>query len=361
MAYQMARDLGKAGHNVVVLTSNYGFNEVQFDNGPFEIKALPCYARWGFYVTQGLISWTRTELTKFDIVHMHTFRTYQNAIVGHYARKFHVPYIISAHGTLPVIVERKMAKHLFDILVGKKILAGASKFIAVSPYEVSQYQSGGILTDKIQVIYNGLDLGDFEQLPDRGIFRRRFGIPPEAPMVLYLGRLHRRKQIDLLIHSFSAVKHRVRNAVLCIVGPDDGNKQRLVDLIDILSLTESVFITGPLFGLEKLNAYVDADVLASPAQYEIFGLVPFEALMCGTPVVATDDCGSGQIIEEAKAGLIISNGNLDELTNALINVLETPSTNHRLVINGRAYIRANLDFSKTINDLINLYQVSLAT
>jgi glycosyltransferase involved in cell wall biosynthesis len=78
--------------------------------------------------------------------------------------------------------------------------------------------------------------------------------------------------------------------------------------VEQLGLSDKVRFIGFMSPLAA--AYQDADVLVYPSTYEIFGLVPFEALLCGTPVIVTDDCGCGEIIKEAGCGYLVHYGDV---------------------------------------------------
>jgi glycosyltransferase involved in cell wall biosynthesis len=356
VVYHVARYLGKKGHDVTVVAGDYKYREKSFPESDFrQVMLRSMVSQWGFYLTPSLVAWAREHVAGFDVIHMHEVRTFQNVIMRHFAVRYGIPYVLSAHGTLPIIVERKLAKRAYDLLFGRALLTSASRLVAVSPVEVEQYRQAGIEEERIRVIYNGLDLDEFSHLPPRGTFRRKLGIAERAKVVLFLGRLHKRKGINYLIEAFARLRTEVSNPVLIIAGPDDGELARLQALSGRLRLGERVRFTGPLYGEDKLAAYVDADVLASPAVYEIFGLVPFEALMCGTPVVVTDDCGSGQLIGEAQAGYLVSYGDVEGLAAALLQALSNREEAMRKVKAGQGYIRERLDWDVIVRDLESVY------
>ncbi|GAI33437.1 unnamed protein product, partial [marine sediment metagenome] len=96
----------------------------------------------------------------------------------------------------------------------------------------------------------------------------------------------------------------VSDTLLVFVGPDDGYLPALKKLVKELMIEEKVLFTGPLFGKEKLEAYVDADVYVLPSSYEIFGLTVLEACACGTPVVVTEACGLANWVDQRAEGRI---------------------------------------------------------
>ncbi len=361
VVYQIARHLGKKGHAVTVVAGDYRYREKGFPEDNFQLILLrSLISQKGAYFTPSLITWARKHVAEFDVIHMHEFRTFQNAVVHHFAIRYGIPYLLSAHGTLPIILERKWFKQAYDLLFGRALLASASRLVAVSPVEVEQYRQAGVEEQRVRVICNGLDLEEFSPLPPRGTFRRRWGISEEDRVVLFLGRLHRIKGIHYLIEACAWLRARKDNLLLVIAGPDEGEQGKLEVMVEKLGLQDGVRFVGPLYGEDKLAAYVDADVLASPAMYEIFGLVPFEALMCGTPVVVTDDCGTGQLIGEAQAGYRVPYGDVEALAEALLRALTNREEALQMVAAGQRYIRERLDWRMVVSDLTEVYEEVLA-
>lgn len=360
IAYQISRHLAQRGHEVTVVTSDYGTS--RFPEDAFRVVYLPnLVARWGFYVTPGLIRWTRENLPNFDIIHLHTARTFQNIVVSHYARRYSMPYLLQAHGTLPVIVARKVAKHLYDLLFGRRVVAGAHGMIAVSEMEMTQYQQFGVPAEKISLVPNGLDLEEFSHLPTRGSYRYKLNIAEGTAVILSVGRIHQLKGLDHLIGAFARFQKLKPDSLLVIAGPDEGHQPRLERLISSLGLQGSVRFPGPLYGKEKLAAMVDADVVTSTSYYEIFGLVPFEALMCGTPVVVSQEIVSGQLIDAVNAGYLAPYGDADALCACLIEVLSHPEEAHRRVALGQAYVRQHLGWQAIIGQIEQLYATFYAS
>jgi len=354
VAYQISRHLAQRNHEVTVVTSDYG--KSRFPQGSFRVIFLPnLVARWGFYVTPGLIRWTRENLQAYEAIHLHTARTFQNIVVSHYARQYKMPYLLQAHGTLPVIVARKTAKHLYDLSFGRRVVAGARGMIAVSALERDQYLQYGVPAEKISLVPNGLDLEEFSHLPAKGSYRSANSISEDIRLILSIGRIHQLKGLDHLIGAFAPLHKIYPDSLLVIAGPDEGDQPRLERLISKLDLQGSVWFPGPLYGEQKLAALVDADVVTSTSYYEIFGLVPFEALMCGTPVVVSSEIASGQLIATANAGYLAPYGDEVALCASLRHVLTYPEEALTRVASGQAYIRQHLDWQVIIEQFEQLY------
>ena len=109
-------------------------------------------------------------------------------------------------------------------------------------------------------------------------------------------------------------------------------------------------------GEERLQLLVDADILVYASEKEIFGLVPFEGLLAGSPVIVSDDCGCGQLISEAGAGLLVRYGDIEGLSNRIDSLVYDETLAQSIVIRGRKYIENQLSFSRIAEQHIQLYE-----
>lgn len=351
VAYEISENLVKEGHEVTVYTTD-GFKsrlninknrivDVDGINTYYFRNLFNYFSRKNITIPYYLPFIAKKEIKNFDIIHIHEHRTLLAIIVHYYAKKYNIPYVLQAHGSIPNTIGKQDQKRLFDALCGKKILKDASKLIAVSNIEVDQYLQMNIPLEKVVVVPNGIDVGSFSSLPDKGTFRKKHSIN-EKHMILFLGRLHERKGIDFLIKSFAELLTEINNVVLVLAGSNDGYLDKAKSLVDELNLKDHVKFTGFISTVEKLEAYLDADVLVYPSTLEIFGLVPFEAIMCGNPVIVTDDCGCGEFIKKANCGCLVKYGDVIDLKNKIRFILENPDLGSKFVENGQKYITSNL-------------------
>jgi glycosyltransferase involved in cell wall biosynthesis len=318
--YQLSSELARRGHQVTVYTSDFKVG------GVIDVPGVTVHAfrTWldlsRLYLTPGIFGTASQEIKGFDIIHMHNYRTFQNMAVAHYARKGGVPYVLQAHGSLPTTNSKQRLKQLYDKAWGYRLLRDTARVIAVTAVEAGQYRNMGVGEDRIETIPHGINLAEFDSLPERGVFRREHGLDGNQRIILYLGRLHRIKGLDLLIQAFTGLSQQVGDARLVIAGPDDGYLRKLNRLISESGVAEKVLLTGPLYGPDKLKAYVDADVYVLPSVYEIFGITVLEACACGTPVVVTDRCGLAGVID-GRVGLAVpyDAGRLQEALQRLLN------------------------------------------
>lgn len=360
ICYNLSKELSKLGHEVTIVTTDFEY-DLNYARSLKDVEVIPFrrVANLGLFLyTPHLGGWLRSNISRYDVIHLHNFRSYQSAIVCKYAKEFNVPYIIQPHGTLPRIIERKNLKQLYDIVWGNDIRRHASKLIAVSRSEAEQFRQAGIPEEKTTLIPNGIDHVSFMNLPPAGRFKEQYGIH-EKHIILYVGRLHKRKGIDILIRAFNSFLQSWTgdNVALVIVGPDGGYQSVLEGLVEQLGLSDKVRFIGFIPSLAA--AYREADVLVYPSTYEIFGLVPFEALLCGTPVIVTDDCGCGEIIKKAECGYLAHYGDVAGLAEALRFALEHPDVNKRMVEAGRRYIEEHLAWESVVKRVEEVYEESI--
>ena len=116
---------------------------------------------------------------------------------------------------------------------------------------------------------------------------------------------------------------------------------------------------GVLEGRERLDLLADADVLVYASTGEIFGLVPFEGLLCGAPVVVADDCGCGELIGEAGAGLLVRHGDIDGLRARIRTLLFDRVAARAMVSRGQRYIHEHLGFDRVAASHERLYETLL--
>ncbi|AGK60068.1 Glycosyltransferase [Archaeoglobus sulfaticallidus PM70-1] len=362
VAYELSKRLVEKGHEVTVYTTDTLSKDSRVNKKVQEIDGIRVQyfpnlsnkLAWNhnIFLSPSMISIVKKRIQNFDIIHMHEYRTFQNIVVYNYAKKYGVPYVLQAHGSLPRMIAKQNLKKLFDFTWGYKILNDASKVIAVSKAEVKQYKHMGISKNKIVTIPNGLDVDKFKVLPENRKFKEKFHI--NKRIILFLGRIHKRKGIDFLIKSFFRLNIEKKDVVLVIAGPDDGHKDKLIELVNRLKISNSVYFVGYLD--DNLSAYVDAEVLVYPSIHEIFGLVPFEAIMCGTPVIATDDCGCGEIIKETNCGFLVRYGNENDLKEKIKILLEKPEIGEKMVKKGKRYIVENLAWNKVAKKMEKVYE-----
>jgi glycosyltransferase involved in cell wall biosynthesis len=254
----------------------------------------------------------------FDVAHLHACRNLPGGWAAGALERAGVPYVLAPNGTAPSLERYHAAKLAFDALLGRAVLDRASCLLAVSEAEHRQLRSLGVEAGRIRVIGNPVPAHEFSALPPKGTFRaaHRLG---EGPLVVFLGKLTARKRVDVVLDAFAALD--MPAATLAIAGNDMGAGAGARERAARLGLGARVRFTGLVEGAGRLEALADADVVVYPSEHEIFGLVPLEALLCGTPVVVAGDSGCGEVVAAVGGGLVVPVGDAAALAVAISRVL----------------------------------------
>ena len=365
VCYEIARRFADMGHKVTIYSNGErrASEEKVIKNQPTTVDGMTV---WYFKnLSSYLLNKTnidspyllpiiaRRKLREFDVIHIHTYRSVITIPIWYYAKKYGIPYVLQAHGSVTTFFYKGWLKRIFDRLWGYKILKDAAKVIASTKTEAGQYKSMGVDENKIEIVPYGINLPEYENLPERGGFRRKYGLDDNERVVLYLGRIHRIKGLDLLAKAFAELSKDVDNVKLVFVGPDDGYLPSLKKLVGELKINDKALFTGPLYGKDKLKAYVDADIYVLPSFYETFPNTVFEACACGTPVILTDRCGIADVIN-SRAGLVVPYDK-ERLQQALLRILGDDKLRREFGEKGKLMLREKFNWEKIANQIESIY------
>jgi glycosyltransferase involved in cell wall biosynthesis len=231
----------------------------------------------------------RRALPRADVCHIHGIWNVAEWLAASGARRFDVPYIISPRGMLQpaAMSHHRWRKSAIYRLVEQRNLLGASRLHATAPDETSVL--GDIVgSNRVVEIPNGVDVVAAE--PQRGAARHRFGIPAGEPMVLFLGRLHPIKRIDLLAAAIGRVHERWPRTHLVIAGPDESGSLAALRP-QLAPLGSLAHIAGAVEETVKRELLADAAALVLCSDSESFGMSVLEAMAAAVPVVVTRTCG----------------------------------------------------------------------
>lgn len=358
----VSRALAGRGHEVTVYTSDFQLEQEHLDSLPYaKVHPFHCMSSAGnFYYTPAMKKTVKEHLSEFDIIHLHCFRSYQNTVIHRYAKEYGIPYVLDAHGSVPRTSSsgrsmKWLLKWAYDIFYGNGIIRDASKVIAETEDGFKEYTAMGVKEKDIHLITPPFDISEFSNLPQRGLFREKYGVKAKH-IVLFLGRLHWIKGIDFLVESFAEMGKTRDDAVLVIAGPDDGHRAVLEKLIEKLDIADKVIFTGFIGGENKLSAMVDADVVVQTSIYEQGTGVPFEAVLCGTPIIVSRDTVASRNVKNIDGGYLVKYGNKEEMAGLLEYVLDNPAETKLKTKRAAEYVRENLSLEKAAEKYEQLYK-----
>lgn len=267
----------------------------------------------------GPLGWApRTRLTvqrmvnAAEIIHIHGLWADIQHQAAVESRNSGRPYVVTPHGMLDPwsLAQSRWKKYAYMRWRLLKNLNCAAALHYTAPIEKKLCDRLSLAPPKV-IEPNGIDLREFRKLPPRGHFRDRYRIESDAPMVLFLGRLHPKKGCDILINAFARVIAEQEGVLsqrpcLVIAGPDSNNYQKSLEaLVSKWGVTEAIRFVGPLYRQEKLSALADADLFALVSHQENFGIAVIEALAAGCPVLLSDQVNIYGLVETEQLGWVV--------------------------------------------------------
>ena len=357
--YQLSKELSKRGHDVTIITTDFGFDSEYaktIEGSGVRVIPFRTIVNFGpFIYTPSIKPWLRENIRKFDVIHMHDFRSYQNIVIHSIAIKYGIPYIVQAHGSVP-LNHKKIQKKGFDLLWGHRLLKNAAQAIALTRTEKDQYIAIGVDGKNISIIPNGIDPATYDQPQLKGLFKQIYDIPSNFKIILYLGRLHKSKGIDLLIESFIETRKKIKNIKLVIIGPDDGFKETLNDLINRFQIKKDVILLDFISNKEKISAFFDADVFVTP-KFSGFPITFLEACVCGTPIVTTENGDTLEWINN-KVGFVVEYDK-NQLHDKIHEILINESLKKKFGDEGKKLIIDRFNLAKIASDNERIYEKCL--
>ena len=271
--------------------------------GPRRLGRSPAMARW-------LVE--RVRRGEVQVIHNHGLWMMPNVYPGWASKVGEVRLVVSPRGMLSewALNHHGLRKRVFWVLLQRQALARTDCFHVTAESEFEEVRRLGF-RQPVAVLPNGIDVPPYEK--PAPVPRRR---------LLYLGRIHKKKGIDLLLQAWRAVAPKFPEWELIIAGPDDGGylgeMRRLAGDLGL----ERVSFHGPVYGEDKLRLYRSADLYVLPTYSDNFALTVAEALATGTPAIVSKGAPwSG--LEKEGAGWWAEIG-LDSLVTALETALAEP-------------------------------------
>lgn len=244
------------------------------------------------------------------------------------ARRRRYPLVASFHTDPKVVADLGLGlvRRPLEVL-DREVHNLAHLNLCTSPQMMSLARGLGVR--RVRLWRKAVDTERFHPRHRSAAMRARLsGDAPDAPLVVYIGRVSREKRVDVLADAALALAPEgVRFAVV-------GDGPALGELRTRLAGTATVF-TGFLAGDELAAAYASGDVFAFPSTSETLGFAALEAMAAGVPVVAAAAGGLPHVVEHESSGLLVAPGDAASLTAAVRRLLGDAELRGRLAAAGR--------------------------
>jgi len=301
----------------------------------------------------------------FDVVHSHYWLSGQ---VGWLAsERWDVPLVHSAHTLAKVknlaLAEGDAPEPLGRVVGEQQVVDAADRLVANTTQEardlVDLYDAE---VDRVVTVAPGVDLEQFRPGEASGA-RTRLGVPPDAVLLLFVGRLQPLKAPDVLLRAAQDLVEqdpalRDRVVVAVVGGPSGSGLHRQAELEALAAQLDVTVRFEPPASAEVLRDwYVAADLVAVPSHNESFGLVALEAQACGTPVVATRVGGLTTTVRDGVSGLLVDGHGTAAWAGAIRQALAASS----LLGEGAVEHAASFSWARTAEGLLAAYREALVT
>ncbi len=351
--------LAKLGHEVVVHTSA-AIGAPDETASAVRVIRFPA-ALDGFLFSAGGVLASR-RVREFDVVHLSAFWQLFGLPVSSACRWYGVPYVVSPHGSLAALVDpdlRRLRHRVFHAAFARGVLTHAASVHLTSALEREDAKALG-LEGQHDIVPNPVPWAEFADLPGRGAARRALGLQSRQRVVLFLGRLERRKAVDVLLRGVAVARRQVPHLVLLVAGPDFGQEAALRALTHELGLGDSVRFMGLVDAAMRAKLLAAVDLLAVVARHgENFCLAAAEAMAAGVPVLVSNHTGVAADVARYEAGAVVA-VSTTSVAEGLVRLLTSRRELTRRGENGRRLVRELYDPMVVAQKMVSMYKSILA-
>lgn len=298
-----------------------------------------------FFGVRGLGPALDAELERCDLVHVHGIWNVPAWIAMDRSREAGIPYVVSPRGMLDrgSMRHHRVRKMVFYRLREKARLRGAAFLHATSSAERDALVALS-LGPEVVTLPNGVSAPDAPAPPD---FRARHRLPPGRPLVVYLGRLHPTKRLDLLVASFAEARRVLGDLELVLAGRADGVAPSTL-------VGDGIHLLGQLSESDKWALLGEASVLVMCSDSESFGLSVVEAMAKGVPVVVTKTC-PWPVVEERRLGFWVEQSPA-QIGSAIVRIAADRAEARAMGARGRALVEQQFQWRSIGREMATRYE-----
>lgn len=300
----------------------------------------------------------KKNVSKYDLVHIHSVYLYPTFIAAKICRKKNIPYIINPFGALdPDMIGLKSSfiKRIYIELVERNNINKASAVQVASEYEKNRLLSLGFRAP-VHIVPCAIDPKEYLLLGNKQILKEKYPQITNKKIILFMGRIHPKKGLDLLALAFAEIAKKREEIALVIAGTgEERYVKKVKTMLKDKGLSSRTVFTGLLTGKEKISALHESDVFVLPSYGENFGIAVIEAMACKLPVVVTDKVGLSLDINEYNAG-IVTKCDTNEIASAILKILKSNEVSEEMRIKAMKLVEDRFTLSKATDKMIKLYE-----
>lgn len=355
----------EGGHEATLLCAADGPSDVvRWSAGGDTVGVGP--GRFGMFMhSPALGDWLHRHAGGYDAIVVHGLWQHHGIAVRRAARRANVPFVTFVHGSLDPWFRRTyplkhLKKQLYWWLAEGWNVHGAAALVFTCERE-RRLAHGMFRPYRMNEVVMPIGIADPMALAPQepSAFHGRFPGLRSKRLVLFLGRVHRVKGLEVLVRAFARVAPSDDRLHLVIAGPEvDDTAARAREVLATARLEDRVTWTGMLEGDLKWSAYRAAELFCLPSHSENFGLVVAEALGLGLPVLVSDRVNIHEEILGARAGLIVEDTVASTVDGLRRWLALTDDERARLRERARDCFAAHFDIRRSIAGLTALVESS---
>ena len=321
------------------------------------LETVPVVSRTGADKLDALVR-------RADIVHVHTLWSPLNVAARYACRRHDKPYVLMPHGMLdPYSLSVKaLKKSLYMKFFEGRNMACAERMIYTTPEEEKLAALAGLPLPRGEIVPLGARASSTSNDDLQLQFLKSYPQAEGKRRLLFLGRLHHKKGLDRILSGLQRVRQTIPNVLLIVAGTGEAKyEEHLRQLISSLALDDHVVFAGHLDGELKWASFAAAELFLLPSRQENFAITVAEAMQMGVPVVITDKVNTWPYVEQAGAGLVLSERDIDTLLPRAIETLLTDEvTRSKMSAQGACYARDRLTWHASAQKLLACYDQVLS-
>jgi len=368
LAVDIATELAKEGHSVTIYTT-----DLDFANNPkFFNKKLPRIEKVNNFLIKRTHVWFSYKLffvnpsiysqlikDKPEVIHTIGVRSFQSFAAALVSKKLDIPLIISDQGGLTTHPDLKESSRLTKLLyILQKplinfIINQAKKISVANEYEKEIFNQLNA-KDKTVIVRNGINLEQFKIIENK--FRGKYNF--QDKFILFVGRFHKVKGIDILLRSIELIKNELiqKNIKLIIMGVDFGYESEMFEMINNLKINDVVKVIKKPPREDVISAYQESEFLVLPSRWELSPLTPLEGFAFKKTVISTKVHGIPFTIDNDKNGILIDYEDYEQLSKKILELLENIDKRERLANEGYKLVTDVCNSKMMATQTLKIYQ-----
>jgi L-malate glycosyltransferase len=262
-------------------------------------------------------------------------------------------WLARAHRSLPVIASRRIALPLSQGSLSLARYRTAARIVAVSRFVAKSVIASGLPPERIEVIYDGVEIPPEISRADRDRARSHFDIPLESLCIGNVAAFVPEKGHALLMRAFAKLSAQFPGCILLLCG-EGPERARLEELAHELQVFNVVKFAGPVSEIRE--GFAAMDVFAFPSHAEPLGSALLAAMAHGLPVAAIGRGGIPEVVDDGKNGLLVNSLDPDALAAALAGLFASPEEARRLGKAAHATISSRFSADRMVDATLRLYE-----